>query len=221
MKTHLKPWTWTSGHRWLASMAAEGRSVVTSVSGTRSSESLVDCIEESTWIAEGRPCPFRTKPVWLDTSSAVKNVTSKRCAPILFSFALFQYFITHSLTHLPRQFQLRDMKCNIDNKCPREASHLKIKAKTKTIMEERFAQIESENRLLLEKMSHILRVSFTSSRLLRPRSWNLTRTQMRILRSSSKVGSIALTTVLHILTLWVKNAERGSCNVSPKKIRKS
>ncbi|KAL7442307.1 hypothetical protein ACHAXH_006434 [Discostella pseudostelligera] len=55
------------------------------------------------------------------------------------------------------QQKLRDMKCSIDNKCPREASHLKIKAKTKTIMEERFAQIEAENRLLLEKMSHILR----------------------------------------------------------------
>jgi hypothetical protein len=80
------------------------------------------------------------------------------------------YTFNSSLNHLSRQFQLRDMKCNIDNKCPREASHLKIKAKTKTIMEERFAQIESENRLLLEKMSHILRVSFTSSRFLRPRS---------------------------------------------------
>ncbi len=96
MKTHLKPWTWTSGHRWLASrLLREG--VSSQAFRTGSSESLVDYIEESTWIAEGKPCPFRIKPVWLDTSSAVKNVTSKRCAPILFSFALFQYFITHSL----------------------------------------------------------------------------------------------------------------------------
>lgn len=55
--------------------------------------------------------------------------------------------------------QLRDMKCSIDNKCPRAASHLKTKAKKNALMEDRFAQIETENRLLLEKMSHIMRVS--------------------------------------------------------------
>ena len=49
------------------------------------------------------------------------------------------------------------MKCSIDNKCPRAASHLKTKAKKNALMEERFAQIETENRLLLEKMSHIMR----------------------------------------------------------------
>eukprot|EP01082_Thalassiosira_pseudonana_P003442 g3271.t1 g3271 contig12:1750467-1751176(-) len=53
--------------------------------------------------------------------------------------------------------KLRDMKCSIDNKCPRAASHLKTKAKKNALMEERFAQIETENRLLLEKMSHIMR----------------------------------------------------------------
>ncbi|KAL7543397.1 hypothetical protein ACHAXR_013323 [Thalassiosira sp. AJA248-18] len=53
--------------------------------------------------------------------------------------------------------QLRDMKCSIDNKGPRAASHLKTKAKKNALMEERFAQIETENRLLLEKMSHIMR----------------------------------------------------------------
>lgn len=49
------------------------------------------------------------------------------------------------------------MKCSIDNKCPRAASHLKTKAKKNALMEDRFAQIENENRLLLEKMSHIMR----------------------------------------------------------------
>ena len=39
------------------------------------------------------------------------------------------------------------------------ASHLKSKAKKNFLMEERFKQIETENRLLLEKMSHIMRVS--------------------------------------------------------------
>mmetsp|Transcript_3885 Transcript_3885/g.8666 ORF Transcript_3885/g.8666 Transcript_3885/m.8666 type:complete len:183 (-) Transcript_3885:2097-2645(-) len=53
--------------------------------------------------------------------------------------------------------KLRDMKCSIDNKCPRAASHLKTKAKKNALMEDRFAQIETENRILLEKMSHIMR----------------------------------------------------------------
>lgn len=52
------------------------------------------------------------------------------------------------------------MKSTIDNKCPRGASHLKTKAKKNALMEERFAQIETENRILLEKMSHIMRVSW-------------------------------------------------------------
>ncbi|KAL3763998.1 hypothetical protein ACHAW5_000037 [Stephanodiscus triporus] len=55
------------------------------------------------------------------------------------------------------QQKLRDMKCSIDNECPRAASHLKNKAKKNAIIEEKCAQIEAENRLLLEKMSHILR----------------------------------------------------------------
>jgi len=55
------------------------------------------------------------------------------------------------------QQKLRNMKSSIDNKCPRGGSHLKTKAKKNALMEERFAQIETENRLLLEKMSHIMR----------------------------------------------------------------
>ena len=55
--------------------------------------------------------------------------------------------------------QLRDMKCSIDNKSPRQATHLRTKAKKNALMEDRIDQIETENRLLLEKMSHIMRVS--------------------------------------------------------------
>mmetsp|Transcript_22183 Transcript_22183/g.33071 ORF Transcript_22183/g.33071 Transcript_22183/m.33071 type:complete len:95 (-) Transcript_22183:45-329(-) len=55
--------------------------------------------------------------------------------------------------------KLRDMKSSVDNKSPRQATHLKTKAKTHALMEDRFAQIETENRILLEKMSHIMRVS--------------------------------------------------------------
>lgn len=63
----------------------------------------------------------------------------------------------------PIHIQLRDMKCSIDNKCPRAATHLKTKAKKNALMEDHFAQIETENRLLLEKMSHIMRVSQANS----------------------------------------------------------
>lgn len=80
------------------------------------------------------------------------------------SHVFFMTVINSYLTlvsNLTRQSisQLRDMKCSIDNKCPRAATHLKTKAKKNALMEDRFAQIRTENRLLLEKMSHIMRVS--------------------------------------------------------------
>ena len=50
------------------------------------------------------------------------------------------------------------MKCSIDNKQPRQATHLKTKAKKNALMEDRIHQIETENRILLEKMSNIMRV---------------------------------------------------------------
>ena len=59
----------------------------------------------------------------------------------------------------PFASKLRDMKCSIDNKPPRVAAHLKTKAKKNALMEDRIDQIETENRILLEKMSHIMRVS--------------------------------------------------------------
>jgi len=58
------------------------------------------------------------------------------------------------------------MKSSIDNKEPRMASHLKTKAKKNALVEDRLKQIETENRLLLEKMSHIMRVSRTTHDIL-------------------------------------------------------
>jgi len=46
---------------------------------------------------------------------------------------------------------------------PATASHFKTNAKKNAIMEERFATIERENRMLLEKMSYIMRVSSMKS----------------------------------------------------------
>ena len=52
--------------------------------------------------------------------------------------------------------RLRKMKPAIDNKPPKRPSHLRNNAKREQMMEERFSKIERENRLLLEKMSHIM-----------------------------------------------------------------
>ena len=48
------------------------------------------------------------------------------------------------------------MKPAIDNKPPKRHNHLRKNMKREQMMEERFAQIERENRLLLEKMSYIM-----------------------------------------------------------------
>ena len=55
--------------------------------------------------------------------------------------------------HLKR---LANVKSSIDNKAPRKLPHLRKNLKKKQMMEERFARIERENQLLLEKMSHIM-----------------------------------------------------------------
>ena len=54
--------------------------------------------------------------------------------------------------------KLREMKCSIDNAPPKRHSHLHKNLKKEQLMEERFAEIERDNRLLLEKMSYIMRV---------------------------------------------------------------
>lgn len=48
------------------------------------------------------------------------------------------------------------MKPSIDNKAPKRRPHLRQNLKKKQMMEERFATIERENQLLLEKMSSIM-----------------------------------------------------------------
>ena len=53
--------------------------------------------------------------------------------------------------------KLAEMKCSIDNKAPKRHPHLRKNLKKEQLMEERFAEIERDNRLLLEKMSYIMR----------------------------------------------------------------
>ena len=52
--------------------------------------------------------------------------------------------------------KLAEMKCSIDNKAPKRHPHLRKNLKKEQLMEERFARIERENRILLEKMSFIM-----------------------------------------------------------------
>lgn len=52
---------------------------------------------------------------------------------------------------------LASMKCSIDNKPPQTFAHLQRNQKKEQMMEERYAEIERDNRLLLEKMSGIMR----------------------------------------------------------------
>lgn len=53
--------------------------------------------------------------------------------------------------------KLREMKCSIDNQAPKRHTHLSRNLKKEQLMEERYSEIEKDNRLLLEKMSYIMR----------------------------------------------------------------
>ena len=75
--------------------------------------------------------------------------------------------------------KLAEWKCSIDNKAPQRPPHLRKNLKKEQLMEERFAEIERDNRLLLEKMSYIMRCA--AMRV----SSSLMRTLMRSARRSS------------------------------------
>jgi hypothetical protein len=94
--------------------------------------------------------------------------------------------------------KLRDMKCSIDNKGPKEATHLKTNAKKNALMEERFANIERENRMLLEKMSYIMRfkggIDNTNESLQYGRSLNKDR-RKRELMKITKQNQLILTRI--------------------------
>ncbi|KAJ8601482.1 hypothetical protein CTAYLR_005710 [Chrysophaeum taylorii] len=55
--------------------------------------------------------------------------------------------------------KLSEMKCSIDNTSPKSHPHLRKNLKKEQLLEERYAEIERDNRLLLEKMSYIMRHS--------------------------------------------------------------
>ena len=52
--------------------------------------------------------------------------------------------------------KLRNIKSTLDNKPPKRHNHLRKNRKKQQMMQDRFAKIERENQLLLEKMSFIM-----------------------------------------------------------------
>merc|ERR1719163_1772980 len=54
-------------------------------------------------------------------------------------------------------YKLNNIRSSVDTKPPKQHKHLKNNRKKEQMMEERFAKIERENRILLEKMSTIMR----------------------------------------------------------------
>lgn len=52
--------------------------------------------------------------------------------------------------------KLQSVKPQIDAKCPARFTHLRKKAKKEQLLEERYTEIERENRILLEKMTNIM-----------------------------------------------------------------
>lgn len=61
------------------------------------------------------------------------------------------------LVRCPRRFQIAKQKHSIDNSAPKPYMHLHVKLKKLQTEEERLAVIERDNRMLLEKMSRIMR----------------------------------------------------------------
>eukprot|EP00462_Mataza_sp_D1_P001357 CAMPEP_0175092946 /NCGR_PEP_ID=MMETSP0086_2-20121207/2733_1 /TAXON_ID=136419 /ORGANISM="Unknown Unknown, Strain D1" /LENGTH=335 /DNA_ID=CAMNT_0016365841 /DNA_START=63 /DNA_END=1070 /DNA_ORIENTATION=- len=69
--------------------------------------------------------------------------------------------------------RLGSIKATIDTKSPKVYPHLINRAKKEQMLEERYTQIEHENRILLKKMSRIMRTtSMDNLNLVKPKSLN-------------------------------------------------
>lgn len=63
--------------------------------------------------------------------------------------------------HSMHKKRVRKMRSVIDRSKPSKFTHLKYKAKKEQMLEDRYTEIERENRILLEKMSYIMNKSPT------------------------------------------------------------
>jgi E3 ubiquitin-protein ligase TRIP12 len=80
--------------------------------------------------------------------------------------------------------KLRHAKATVDTRPPKTYMHLQLKLKKLQMEEERLATVERDNRILLEKMSHIMRTRgrVDNSNDYEHKSLNRTKRQQELLR---------------------------------------
>jgi len=86
--------------------------------------------------------------------------------------------------------KLKGMKASIDSSTPPQFRHLRSRLKRQQLMEDRFTEIERENRILLEKMTSILNTKTRDSHLPRPRSLNRELRKRELLRVTAENQAI-------------------------------
>lgn len=53
--------------------------------------------------------------------------------------------------------KIQEMKCSVDREAPASFNHLRVNKKKQQLQEEKITEIERDNRLLLEKLTHIMK----------------------------------------------------------------
>ena len=84
--------------------------------------------------------------------------------------------------HRIHEEKLKRMQPRINSGSPAKFSHLKFKAKREQLLEDRFTEIERENRILLEKMSSIMNKKKGTGNCLAVKSLNKTARKEQIRR---------------------------------------
>ena len=82
--------------------------------------------------------------------------------------------------------KLKGIKASIDSSTPQQFRHLRSRLKRQQQMEDRFTEIERENRILLEKMTTILNTKARGTPLPRPKSLNRELRKRELLRVTAE-----------------------------------
>jgi len=97
---------------------------------------------------KGHCCSYITNNLAMDRARRAMPIGNKQC------------YARHVKAHQDKhKAHLATIKPSIDNRAPQRFAHLQKNMKKEQMMEERYAEIERDNRYLLEKMSHIMRHS--------------------------------------------------------------
>eukprot|EP00055_Hartaetosiga_balthica_P009310 m.36729 g.36729 ORF g.36729 m.36729 type:complete len:589 (+) comp6695_c0_seq2:108-1874(+) len=112
--------------------------------------------------------------------------------------------------------KLRSIKPTVDTRPPKTYMHLQLKLKKLQIEEERLANIERDNRLLLEKMSHIMRTRgrVDNANDYKHKSLNKTKRQQELLRITHEnqaiLKRITAKQPFYDHTEWEKDFDRAT-----------